>query len=128
MPEPKAWTSDYVMPTNAVVREGQRYKTYMSKKRYAEGIMGIAAEYKGTKRVIGVDFWKGVVEGGGKGTCAEFEESGMWPGCGLVGAKEFDDEWFTDGLHLDMRGYRVLSRMLMNGVLETWPDLAPNRL
>jgi hypothetical protein len=116
------------MPTNEMVREGQRYKTYMSKKQYAEGVMEIAAEYEGTGRVIGVDFWKGVVEVGGKGTCAEFEESRMWPGCGLVGAKEFEDKWFTDGLHLDVRGYRVLSRMLMDGVVETWPELTPERL
>jgi lysophospholipase L1-like esterase len=128
IPRNEKWTQDHVALTNELVRAGQRYKTYMSKKRYAEGVMEIAAEYKGTGRVIGVDFWTSIVEEGGMGRCEEFEETGLWPGCGLVGAKSFEEGWFTDGLHLDRKGYWVLSKMLVKDVVETWPELASERL
>lgn len=113
-------------------KEGPRYKTYMSKKRYAEGLMGIAGEYEETGRVIGVNFWRGVVEEklkeDGVRSWQELEESGMWPGCGLIGAKSFDKGWFTDGLHLDRKGYGMLSRMVMEGVVGKWPELAPEKM
>jgi lysophospholipase L1-like esterase len=128
IPRKETWTQDHAALTNELVRAGRSYKTYMSKKRYAEGVVEIAAEYKETGRVIGVDFWTNVVEEGGKGKRKEFEETGMWPGCGLVGANSFGDGWFTDGLHLDWEGYGVLSRALEKEVVETWPELAPERL
>jgi hypothetical protein len=37
-------------------KEGPRYKTYMSKRRYADGIMQIAKEYEKTGRVVGLNF------------------------------------------------------------------------
>ncbi|KAF2829144.1 SGNH hydrolase [Ophiobolus disseminans] len=125
-------TEENIRDINARNREQQRYRTYMSKKRYADGVMGIAREYEETGRVLGVDFWKGLVEQkikeDGKGKWEDMEESGLWPGSGLIGAGQFGKEWFTDGLHLDKKGYGVLNRMLMEGVLEKWPELAPEKL
>lgn len=113
-------------------KEGPRHKTYMSKKRYAEGLMSIANEYADTGRVIGIDFWRALVEEKLKedeeGSWEELENSGMWPGCGLIGAKSFDKGWFTDGLHLDRKGYAVLNRILVESVVGKWPELAPERL
>jgi lysophospholipase L1-like esterase len=113
-------------------KEGPRHKTYMSKKRYAEGLMSIANEYADTGRVIGIDFWRALVEEKLKedeeGSWEELENSGMWLGCGLIGAKSFDKGWFTDGLHLDRKGYAVLNRILVESVVGKWPELAPERL
>ncbi|KAH4895751.1 hypothetical protein HBI81_157330 [Parastagonospora nodorum] len=117
-----------IAESNEWKKEGPRYKTYMSKKRYAEGLMEIAAEYEETGRVIGVDYWRAMVEASGLGTWEEFEEKGMWPGCGLLGARSFDKGWFTDGLHLDVRGYSVLNELLVEKVLEKWPELGPGEL
>jgi lysophospholipase L1-like esterase len=109
-------------------KEGPRYKTYMSKKRYAEGLMQIAAEYEGTERVIGLDYWRAMVEASGLGRWEEFEETGMWPGCSLIGARSFEKGWFTDGLHLDVKGYNVLNEMVMREVVGKWPELASKRI
>ena len=125
-------TQDEIDEANRWKMEGPRYKTYMSKKRYAEGMMDIAKEYEETGRVVGLDFWRGIVEEkikeDGTGSWEELEKSGMWPGCGLIGAKSFEKGWFTDGLHLDKKGYGVLNRMVMEGVVGTWPELAPEKL
>jgi hypothetical protein len=108
-------------------KEGSKYKTYMSKKRYAEGIMQIASEYEETGRVAGLDFWQDVV-------VAMIEEEGrtydehMPSGCGLLGSSAFPDGWFTDGLHLNVKGYNVLSKGLMELVVGKWPELAPENL
>lgn len=109
-------------------KQGPRYKTYMSKKRYAEGLVGIAKEYEETGRVIGIDYWRAMIEVSGLGSCEEFERSGMWPGCNLIGAKGFEKGWFTDGLHLDVKGYKVLNEMVMESVVGKWPELAPERI
>jgi hypothetical protein len=109
-------------------KEGPRYKTYMSKKRYAEGLMEIAKEYEETGRVIGLDYWRAMIEASGLGRCEDFEEMGMWPGCDLIGVKSFEKGWFTDGLHLDVKGYGVLNEMVVREVVGTWPELAPERI
>jgi lysophospholipase L1-like esterase len=108
-------------------KEGPRYKTYMSKKRYADGIMQIAKEYEETGRVVGLNFWQDIVD-------AVIEEEG-WrydehvpPGCGLLGAKSFPTGWFTDGLHLDVKGYGVLNKALYELVPAKWPELAAESL
>ena len=113
------------------------FKTYMSKKRYAEGIMKIAGEYEETGRVVGLDFWRAIIsalleegktQGTGKGEAEnEFDED-MPPGCGLVGAKTFGLGWFTDGLHLNVKGYNVLSEALLKTITGKWPELAPDKL
>jgi lysophospholipase L1-like esterase len=124
-------TEDDVEEINRKMKEGRRYKMYMSKKRYADGMMEIAKRYEETGRVIGLSFWRGVVEQKMKddgGRWEDVERSGMWPGCGLIGAKSFEDGWFTDGLHLDTKGYGALNRMLMEEVLGKWPELAVERL
>jgi lysophospholipase L1-like esterase len=121
-------TQEDIDAINAQKKEGVRYKTYMSKKRYAEGLMGIADEYAKTGRVVGLNYWRGMVEASGLGTWEEWEESGLWPGSMLVGAKGFEKGWFMDGLHLDRKGYAVLNKMLMEAVEEKWPELAPEKL
>jgi isoamyl acetate esterase len=130
-PEPKSMgdaSKEEVDAANQWKMEEPRYKTYMSKKRYAEGLMEIADEYKETGRVIGLNFWRGVVEESGLGSWDELQASGLWPGSGLIGAKSFEKGWFTDGLHLNVKGYGVLNRMLMEGITGTWPELAPEKL
>ncbi|KAF2855784.1 SGNH hydrolase [Plenodomus tracheiphilus IPT5] len=120
-------TAREVEEVNEWRKGGQRYKTYVSKKRYAEGMMGIAGEYGETGRVVGLDFWREMVD-------ALYEEEGgvydeeLPPGSGLLGAKCFGEGWFTDGLHLDVKGYAVLSKALFELVTKTWPELAPERL
>jgi lysophospholipase L1-like esterase len=136
-PAPKieeGMTEEDIEEANGWKRKGPRYKTYMSKKRYAEGIMRIAEEYEKTGRVVGVDFWRGLVDakatgdGSGEDVKKGIEELGLWPGCGLLGAGSFDKGWFTDGLHLDRKGYAVLSKMVMEAIEGKWPELAPERL
>ncbi|KAF2129260.1 SGNH hydrolase [Dothidotthia symphoricarpi CBS 119687] len=110
------------------------YKTYVSKRRYAEKIMQIAAEYGETGRVVGLDYWGSLIDAalevegrGAEDQAVKYGEEKL-PGCGLVGAKEFGEGWFTDGLHLDVKGYAVLSKGLMEVVVGKWPELAPERL
>ena len=109
------------------MKKGQAYRTYMSKKRYADGIMQIASEYEETGRVVCLNFWQSLVD-------AIFAEEGqpyneeMPPGCGLLGAIEFNKGWFTDGLHLDHLSYDVLSYSLLKLVKEKWPELEPSNL
>jgi hypothetical protein len=108
-------------------KEGRGYKTYMSKKRYAEGIMQIAEEYEETGRVVGLDFWQDVADTMLKEEEATYDAD-MPPGCGLLGSTAFPDGWFTDGLHLDVKGYKVLSKGLIELVRRKWPELAPEKL
>jgi hypothetical protein len=123
------WTSEEVEGTNERLKEGQRYRTYMSKKRYAEGLMGIAEEYSETGRIVGINFWRGIVEASGLGgEWEDMEKSGLWPGSCLLGAPSFEKGWFTDGLHLDVKGYGVLNKMLMEAVVGKWPELAPEKM
>jgi isoamyl acetate esterase len=102
----------------------QRYRTYMSKKNYAEGLLRVAKDYEETGRVVGLNFWQNIVD-------ALLQEQGdvynaeMPPGCGLIGAKTFGKGWFTDGLHMDVKGYNVLSNNLFTLVTKKWPELAP---
>lgn len=124
-----------IRDANGWRKEGPRYKTYMSKKQYAEGMMEIAKEYEETGRVVGVDFWNRIVdakiaEDEVKWAAVDEEEENLerLPGCDLMGARAFGKGWFTDGLHLDKKGYNVLSKALMEVVLGKWPELAPERL
>ncbi|KAH8714059.1 SGNH hydrolase-type esterase domain-containing protein [Phaeosphaeriaceae sp. PMI808] len=113
-------------------KEGPRYRTFMSKKRYADGLMDIAKEYEETGRVVGVNYWKGLVDEkireGEIGSWEDLEKTGLWPGSGLIGAKNFELGWFTDGLHLNTKGYAVLNKLLMEAVVGKWPELAPETL
>jgi hypothetical protein len=121
-------TQDEIDDINVQKKEGVRYKTCMSKKRYAEGLMGIADEYADTGRVVGLNYWRGMVEASELGTWEEWEQSGLWPGSMLVGAKGFEKGWFTDGLHLNKKGYAVLNKMLIKAIEEKWPELTPEKL
>jgi hypothetical protein len=124
----KDQTEDDIERLNDEKKVWPRYKTYMSKKRYAEGMMDIAKEYEETGRVIALNLWQGIVEEkineDGKGSWEELQESGLWPGCGLIGAKSFEKGWFTDGLHLNRKAYGVLNRILVEEVEKKWPELA----
>ena len=120
-------TAENIEETNAYRREDPRFKTYMSKKRYAEGIMQIAEEYAETGRVVGLNFWKDIVDAMLKEEEEDYNEE-MPPGCALLGSKSFPKGWFTDGLHLDVKGYGVLSKGLFELVTSKWPELAPEKL
>jgi lysophospholipase L1-like esterase len=103
------------------------YRTYMNKKRYAEGIMGIAKEYEETERVAGLNFWQDIVDALANEEGWEYDAE-LPPGCGLLGSKSFPKGWFTDGLHLDTKGYAVLNKGLFKLVTEKWPELSPEKL
>jgi lysophospholipase L1-like esterase len=113
-------------------KEDQGYKTYMSKKRYAEKIMEIAQSYEDTGRVVGFDYWKSLVDKGledqGRHGDDDAYDEERLPGCGLKRAKEFGKGYFTDGLHLGARGYDVLSTGLLELVLKKWPELEPEKI
>ncbi|KAF2273545.1 SGNH hydrolase [Westerdykella ornata] len=122
-------------PISIPRRQGSRraYATYLSKKRYAEAVVEVARSYAETGRVVGVDVWRAMVgevlgeEEGGVDACNEER----LPGCGLEGAREFEagvEGYFVDGLHLGTKGYEVVSREWLKVVLETWPELAPEKL
>lgn len=96
-------------------RAGRAFRTYVSKRRFAEEVVRIAGEFageggEGEGRVAVVDFWKACVDAAlgeqGRGDevvgdgVGEKYEDGRLPGCGLRGAKAFGEGWFTDGLHL----------------------------
>jgi hypothetical protein len=91
-------------------RNDRGFRTYLSKKRFAERVMEIADSYSASGRVVGLDFWKACVDGGleeqGRGAEVEGAEKGeryedtRLPGCGMKSAKQFTEGWFTDGLHL----------------------------
>lgn len=112
---------------NEVKRKMMGYRTYMSKKRYAERIMQIAGEYEETGRVVGLNFWSDLVRGRLQEVGEEYDERSL-PGSGLYGAKDFGEEYFTDGLHLDRKGYNVLSKGLYETMVAKWPELGPDRL
>jgi isoamyl acetate esterase len=86
-------------------KEGRGYKTYMSKKRYAEKIMEIASSYNKTGRVVGVDLWKALIDAALEDQNRTGDEDAYaeerLPGCGLDWAREFKPGYFTDGLHFD---------------------------
>ncbi|KAL6160927.1 hypothetical protein ACJBU6_00069 [Exserohilum turcicum] len=112
---------------NRAKKEWPRYKTYMNKKRYAEGLMQIAKEYEETERVAGLNFWQLIVDALMKEEGWQYDPE-LPPGCGLIGAKSFPKGWFTDGLHLDVKGYAVLSKGLFKLITTKWPELAPEKL
>ncbi|KAF9694454.1 hypothetical protein EKO04_007303 [Ascochyta lentis] len=112
---------------NALKKKQRGYRTYMSKKRYAEQIMLIAGDYEETGRVIGLDFWGELANKRLEEVGENYDEERL-PGSGLYGARAFDDGYFTDGLHLDKKGYNVLSKALYESMLAKWPELAPDRL
>lgn len=122
-----AQTAEDVEDVNEMKRGEMRYKTYMSKKRYAEGMVRIADEYAETGRVVGLNYWWEMVRALYEEEGGEYDEK-LPPGSGLLGARSFGKGWFTDGLHLDVKGYAVLSRALFELVTSKWPELAPERL
>lgn len=126
-PDAEGKDEDEMRDANEVKREMRGYKTYMSKRRYAERIMQLAREYEETGWVIGPDFWGDQVRARLKEFGEEFNE-GKLPGSGLHGARDFGEGYFTDGLHLDKKGYNVLSRGLYDAMLMKWPELAPDYL
>ena len=82
------------------------YRTYMSKKKYADKVMDIAKSYEDvTDQVIGLNYWKALIdtalEQEGRLTDEDAYDENRLPGCGLPVAKEFKQGYFTDGLHLD---------------------------
>ncbi|KAI9847078.1 MAG: hypothetical protein M1837_003196 [Sclerophora amabilis] len=99
--------------------EQRGYKTYMNKKLYAEKIMEIARDYEAkTDLVAGLNFWEAMIKLGnqqrsdedvnnsaGTGKVSESRsesesECDAPPGSGCLGARDFGDDVFVDGLHL----------------------------
>jgi len=82
-------------------RSERGYRTYASKRYYAERVMEIAAQYSArTSRVTGLNLWRILVESG----LRDVHGDALWdedilPGSGLPGASEFEKGIFTDGLH-----------------------------
>ncbi|KAF2201240.1 SGNH hydrolase [Delitschia confertaspora ATCC 74209] len=115
-------------------KKGIGYRTYMNKKRYADKVMEIAEFYKSTGRVVGLDYFKALINAGLKdqGRDGEIVEEkydvNKLPGCGLSSTMAFREGYFTDGLHLDGLGYDILSEELMDLVLKKWPELSPDKL
>ncbi|KAJ4985842.1 GDSL-like Lipase/Acylhydrolase [Stagonosporopsis vannaccii] len=112
---------------NKAERKKMGYRTFINKKRYAERVVQIADEYEDTGRVVGLDFWGNLVRTRLSEIEDEYDED-MLPGCGLYGSKDFGEGYFTDGLHLDTKGYHVLSRGLYKSVVSQWPQMAPGLL
>ncbi|KAI9829856.1 MAG: hypothetical protein M1819_005954 [Sarea resinae] len=116
------------------VKTGRGYQTYMSKKLYAEKVMGIAKSYQEqTDLVAGLDFWTALVNFGHEN--GKRSESGpseiddeILPGSGLPGATSFGRAVLVDGLHLGPLGYKVLSRELLALITEKWPELQKEAL
>ncbi len=102
-------TTTLIATDNASVKGRVQFRTYMSKKMYAERVMKIADSYgEVTDRVAGIDFWKSLVfdclqlEGRIEENASrdvELDEDTL-PGSGLLTANEFPRGTFTDGLHL----------------------------
>ena len=112
---------------NEEEKGGHSYKTFASKKRYAEEVMRVADDYEESGRVVGLDFWGDLIRTGFRLRGEEYDEDRL-PGCGLYGVDEFEEGYFTDGLHLGAKGYDVLSQGWYNKVVSTWPELAPEAL
>lgn len=121
------WSEEDIPKLNEAERKTKGYRTYMNKKRYAEKIMELGNEYEETGRVIGLDFWGDVVRTRLTEIGDDYDEDKL-PGCGLYGSRDFGNGYFTDGLHLDSKGYRILSHGLYESVVSHWPELAPELL
>jgi isoamyl acetate esterase len=81
------------------------YRAYMNKKAFADKILEIAHSYEGTGRVVGLNFWKALVDAALRdqdrfGAADAYDEDKL-PGCGLPGAREFKQGYFSDGLHFE---------------------------
>lgn len=126
-PNAKGKDEDALRDANKAKKEMRGYKTYMSKKRYAERVMQIAQEYEETERVIGLDFWGDLVRARSQDLGEDYDEDRL-PGSGLYGARDFGEGYFTDGLHLDKKGYNILSKGLYDAMLSKWPELSPAQL
>ncbi|KAF2258512.1 SGNH hydrolase [Lojkania enalia] len=113
-------------------KQDRGYQTYLSKKRYGEKIMEIAKSFEHTGCVAGLNFWKALIDAAlddqqRLGDEDAYDEERL-PGCGLEEAEEFGEGYFTDGLHLDGKSYDILSKGLVDLMLERWPELAPGKL
>ncbi|USP75974.1 hypothetical protein yc1106_03248 [Curvularia clavata] len=130
MPSPRSgknMSQEEIEKDNASMRKSVWHMAYMNKRRYAEEVMKIAKEYEETQRVVGLNFWQNIVDAVVEEQVYEYNP-GLPPGCGLHGAKTFPKGWFTDGLHLDVKGYAVLNKGLFKLITEKWPELAPENL
>ncbi|KLJ10277.1 hypothetical protein EMPG_14337 [Blastomyces silverae] len=114
----------------SIAKLSRGYKTWASKRLFAEKIVAIGKEFEGkTDRVAVLDFWTAIT----KAKCKEqgvmeegFHELDIeekLPGSGLPGATEFGKEFFVDGLHFGSKGYEILTRELFGLFLAKWPEL-----
>ena len=88
------------------IGQGSRgYATYMNKKRYAEKVMENAESYESTGKVVGLNFWKALIDSalkdqGRLGHDDAYDDERL-PGCGTRTAIAFRRGYFEDGLHFD---------------------------
>ena len=121
-PDVESMIDDEFREANEMKMEMRGYRMYTSEKRHVERIMQIAQRYEETGRVVGLNFCGDLVRTG-----EEYDEERL-PGSGLYGTKDFGEGYFTGGLHLDKKGYSVISKVLYEKVLTRWPGLAPDHL
>lgn len=99
-----------------VAKEGLGYRTWVSKRAYAERVTQVAQECRAEKIGVDVvdclDVWTLMIEAALREAGREWEEDKL-PGCGLPGAVRFPQGWFTDGLHFGSKGYRIITEALM---------------
>ncbi|KZF23114.1 SGNH hydrolase [Xylona heveae TC161] len=130
-------TSDLEEETR-LARQGRGYRTYVSKKRFADKIKEIAASYEKNDRVACLDLWDALMQYGREnGKSDGFtpldgakdddkekdDDDEKTPGSGLPGAKEFSKDVFVDGLHFGTEGYNLLSTKLLELISAKWPEL-----
>ncbi|KAF2121561.1 SGNH hydrolase-type esterase domain-containing protein [Lophiotrema nucula] len=113
-------------------KKSRSYIVYKSKRTYGEKIMEIAASYAETGRVVGLDYWKALIDAGlddqhRLGDEDAYHED-MLPGSGLPWAKAFKQGYFSDGLHLEGLAYDVLSKAVVELIQTKWPALTPERI
>ena len=90
----------------ANAEEGRGERTFRNKKEYADKVLALADEYARADtggRVLGLNFWKAVVDFALHKEGADVETAyaeGRLPGSGHPDANEFTTDIFTDRLHL----------------------------
>ncbi|KAF1982200.1 SGNH hydrolase [Aulographum hederae CBS 113979] len=105
-------------------RKGQGFRTWDSKRTYARKVMDVARDFEARglgDRVAGYDLWERLVGWECEKMGARDEE--RLPGCGLPGAREFENGIFTDRLHFGEKGYKIVTDGLLELLAGKWPEV-----
>ncbi|KAF2423590.1 SGNH hydrolase [Tothia fuscella] len=101
---------DFEQKWEADCRDNYAWKTWASKKKYADEVVKISHDYAEAgmgDRVAVFDLWRVMINHELREAAlptlkegrVNLEENGRWPGCGLPHAKGFAKGVFSDGLH-----------------------------